>query len=57
MKIGNRLIGVKHKPFIVAELSGNHSGSLKNALKLIKLAKNQVQMQLRYKHTHLTILL
>ena len=29
MKIGNRLIGVKHKPFIVAELSGNHSGSLK----------------------------
>ena len=39
MKIGNRLIGVKHKPFIVAELSGNHSGSLKNALKLIKLAK------------------
>ena len=39
MKIGNRFIGVKHKPFIVAELSGNHSGSLKNALKLIKLAK------------------
>ena len=39
MKIGNRLIGIKHKPFIVAELSGNHSGSLKNALKLIKLAK------------------
>ena len=39
MKIGNRLIGVNHKPFIVAELSGNHSGSLKNALKLIKLAK------------------
>ena len=29
MKIGNRLLGVKHKPFIVAELSGNHSGSLK----------------------------
>ena len=39
MKIGNRLISIRHKPFIVAELSGNHSGSLRNALKLIKLAK------------------
>ena len=39
MKIKNRNIGLKYKPFIVAELSGNHSGSLKKALKLIKAAK------------------
>ena len=37
--IKNRNIGLKYKPFIVAELSGNHSGSLKKALKLIKAAK------------------
>ncbi len=40
MKIGNRKIGKEQKPFLVAELSGNHGGSIKKALKLIKLAKD-----------------
>lgn len=31
-------IGVNHKPFIIAELSGNHNGSLKNAIKLVRAA-------------------
>ena len=31
-------IGVQHKPFIVAEISGNHNGSLTNAIKLVKAA-------------------
>tara|TARA_X000000950_G_C13911116_1_gene659002 strand:+ start:1711 stop:2751 length:1041 start_codon:yes stop_codon:yes gene_type:complete len=37
-KIKNRIISKNHKPFIIAELSGNHNGSLKNALKLIDIA-------------------
>ena len=39
MKIKNIKISNKNKPFIVAELSANHSGSLSKALKLIKFAK------------------
>ena len=31
-------IGSQHKPFIVAEISGNHNGSLVNAIKLVKAA-------------------
>ena len=31
-------IGKNHKPFIIAELSGNHNGSLKNALSIIRSA-------------------
>ena len=30
---------IKKKPFIIAELSANHSGSISNAKKLILLAK------------------
>lgn len=32
-------IGSKHSPFIVAELSGNHNGSIEHAKKIIKAAK------------------
>ena len=38
IKIKSKIISQKHKPFIIAELSGNHNGSLKNALKLVDLA-------------------
>jgi pseudaminic acid synthase len=37
--IGSRKIGPKHPPFIVAEISGNHNGSLENAFKLVDEAK------------------
>lgn len=37
-KIKNRIISEKHKPFIIAELSGNHNGLLENALKLVDIA-------------------
>lgn len=40
VKIGSRFIGPQHPPFIVAELSGNHNGSLKRALQLVELAKS-----------------
>ena len=39
MKISNINIGSKYKPFIVAEISGNHNGSIDRAKELVKLAK------------------
>ena len=39
MRIGNKTIGINRKPFIIAELSGNHKGSLKRAIKIIKQVK------------------
>ena len=38
IKIKSKIISSNHKPFIIAELSGNHNGSLSNALKLVDLA-------------------
>lgn len=38
MKIGNYNIGQHHKPFIIAEMSGNHNQSLERALKIIETA-------------------
>src|SRR5512143_566017 len=39
MKIANRTIGLAHSPYVVAEISGNHCGSLEFAIRLIKAAK------------------
>ena len=39
MKIKKRKIGKRYPPFIIAEISGNHKGSLNRAKKLIKEAK------------------
>jgi pseudaminic acid synthase len=38
IKIGNILIGDNHKPFIIAEMSGNHNQSLDRALELVDAA-------------------
>lgn len=38
IKIGNRTIGVDQKPFIIAEMSGNHNQSLDRALELVDAA-------------------
>lgn len=38
MKIGNYNIGQSYKPFIIAEMSGNHNQSLERALKIIEMA-------------------
>lgn len=38
MKIGNYDIGQNYKPFIIAEMSGNHNHSLERALKIIETA-------------------
>ena len=34
-RIGNRKIGQNHSAFIIAEMSGNHNGSLDRALKIV----------------------
>lgn len=39
MEIDNRKISEKEKPYIIAELSGNHDGSYNNAKKIIDSAK------------------
>lgn len=38
VKIGNIFIGDNHKPFIIAEMSGNHNQSLDRALELVDAA-------------------
>ena len=38
MKIAGRKISLRNKPYIVAELSANHNGSLQKALKCVSLA-------------------
>ncbi len=38
IKIGNIIIGVNHKPFVIAEMSGNHNQSLDRALLLVDAA-------------------
>ncbi len=38
IKIGNRAIGAAHRPFIIAEMSGNHNQSLERALEIVDAA-------------------
>lgn len=38
MKLGSKLVGYKHRPFIIAEMSGNHNQSLDKALSIIDAA-------------------
>ncbi len=34
-KIGNRLIGEKYRPFVIAEIGINHEGSMEKAMKMV----------------------
>lgn len=38
MKLGNRVIGATSRPYIIAEMSGNHNQSLEKALQIVELA-------------------
>ena len=40
IKINGRAIGVDYPPFMIAEMSANHNGSLETAIQLIQTAKN-----------------
>ena len=39
MRINNRIISKENNPYIIAELSANHNGSIERAFESIKLAK------------------
>lgn len=49
LSIGGRKIGAGEPPYIIAEMSANHNGSIQNAFKIIDMAKacgaNAVKMQ------------
>ena len=36
--IADKKIGLDHKPFIIAEMSGNHNQSLERALEIVEAA-------------------
>lgn len=38
--LGNKKIGINHKPFVIAEMSGNHNQSLERALAIVEAAAN-----------------
>ncbi|HEU4825334.1 MAG TPA: pseudaminic acid synthase [Dongiaceae bacterium] len=38
LKIGSHVLGASHVPFIIAEMSGNHNGSLERALEIVEMA-------------------
>ena len=42
MFIKNKKISINNQPFIIAEISGNHKGSLKRALKIIKSSNSDL---------------
>src|SRR5712691_843805 len=38
INIGGKLVGPGHRPLIIAEMSGNHNGSLEGALRIVRAA-------------------
>jgi len=54
IQLGQRTIGKNHRPFIIAEMSGNHNQSLERALAIVDAAAAAERMPLNYKPILLT---
>ena len=38
IRIGERLIGIDYRPFVIAEMSGNHNQTLERAMEIVEAA-------------------
>lgn len=45
MQIGSRTVGDRQKPFIIAEMSGNHNQSLERALAIVDAGADAIKLQ------------
>ncbi len=50
MRIGNFEVGKGSKPFIIAEMSGNHNQSLDRAKEIIRVAASMGAHAIKHKH-------
>ena len=49
IRISNKSIGLNYRPFIIAEMSGNHNQSLEKALEIVEIAAATGVHVLNYK--------
>lgn len=52
MKIGNRLIGLNHPTYFIADIAANHDGDLERARLLVKLAKEAGADAAKFQNFH-----
>jgi sialic acid synthase SpsE len=50
LKIGEKLIGLKHPTYFIADIAANHDGDLERAKKLITLAKESGADAVKFQH-------
>ena len=50
LKIHDRLIGLKHPTYFIADIAANHNGSLEEAKELIVLAKKSGADAAKFQH-------
>ena len=53
IEINKRKIGKEYPPYIIAEMSANHNGSLDRAMKIISMAKHNGADAIKFQHRHL----